>query len=463
MFKFFNSYKFVMGSILVFSVPFLILFYMFIQTGQSKIAFSKKQLDGVEYHDAMMNLAIVAQRYRGTHFLSQNNVKLDETIDTLRNQLFQKIEIIDKKENMCTLFELCDDWKAAKIELMQSFDASQNTSPIARFEIQTKAINQIGYLMRDVGLASNLVLDSDPRMYSLVSLNINTIHSIIEEVAYARGRFAGFIANGATKQTEIMSVMTSYGKISSYKKDFTSGSSNIQTTLDSGNNIFKQQHSELIRSLDYFTSQLADLTNTKNANMNANTFFNIGTNVVDNAMRIYFTTNQTILQDIQKRIDTQEKNLKHTFAYLCLSFLGAASIFYMMWHMQCKGVVANSKLQVNKLLNTVSQGICVMNDSGVIQSVSPSAERVLGCVSASLIGRPFLDIVADKDQNRLAGLFDTTEHGEHARADDFTLNMTGKRHNGELFAMQIELNNYKKDGQNLYIAHINDVSSLLQS
>lgn len=452
-----------MGSILIFSVPFLMFFSIFIQMKQSEIAFSKKQLLGVEYHDALMNLVIVAQRYRGTHFVLQNDVKLDEKIESLRAQLIQKIEIVDKKNDICALFELCNDWKNTKIELMQSFDAAQNATPIARFEIQTRAINKIGFLMRDVGQASNLILDPDPSIYSLASLNINTIHSIIEEVAYTRGRFSGFIAGGTIKHTEIMAAMTLYGKISSYKKDFTYASDNIEKIFKDGRDIFKNQNIELIRNIDYFVSQLADLADRQNFTTNANTFFKIGTDVIDNAMRVYFTTNQTMIREIQKRINAQEKDLRRFLAYLCFSFLGAVCVFYAMWYMQRKGIIAHSRMQLNKLLNTTSQGICVVDEGGVIQSVSPSAERVLGGVSSNLVGKPFLDIVADQDQNRLAALFGISDNGQHARADDFTLSMTGKRRNGELFAMQLELNNYNKSGQNFYIAHINDVSGLLQS
>jgi PAS domain S-box-containing protein len=455
--------KFSQLVILIFFIPFLIAIFSLLYLKNRDADFSRLELLGVDYHQAGYDVLIAAQRYRGLNFMHQNDIKIDDSLEDLRATFVEKINKVDQLGALCTPLKMCEQWNKIRAELLLALDGSQALSVIVRFEMQSQAIKNLSLFLKDIAQSSNLILDPETNTYFLAHISYNFLPSIIEEVGYIRGKTSGLLGKGFLEQHEISHFLGSYGRIENEKNEFVYDSGIIEKNLPDGRELFRTLNQDFIQKTDYFVSQYLALSTHTLLNMSPTAFFELGTQVIDAATRVYKTSNNILRREIQKRIDTQMMQIWFLVAGLLFTFAIASVSFCKLFQSANRDQDHQVDERFHSFINLLSQGMCVIDEHGVIQNVSPSAERIFGAISDNLTGKPLLDIIADKDQDRVANLFGVSDQGADAHADDLVLDLTGRRRNGELFAMQLELNSFVKNEHRFYIALVNDISSFKES
>jgi diguanylate cyclase (GGDEF)-like protein/PAS domain S-box-containing protein len=151
----------------------------------------------------------------------------------------------------------------------------------------------------------------------------------------------------------------------------------------------------------------------------------------------------------------QQRVLVATAAPLLVVLLlhGAASVRWFetrMWRSLALAIgVRHREVLVKSMVQSSTDCIVCMDDTGIVKLANPAAARLFGCAASDLVGEPlarFITLLAgDGPGARLAGL-----HGEIRECDARTLE-------GEVFPVEISVSRVRVNASRLYTAIVRDI------
>src|SRR6202171_5537568 len=114
----------------------------------------------------------------------------------------------------------------------------------------------------------------------------------------------------------------------------------------------------------------------------------------------------------------------------------------------------DSDILTQAVLDNVSDGIVILDDNDLIQSLNRSAARLFGYPAQLPIGQPFGFMIAAENRVELSAAVAQANRGTSNR----TVETRGSRYDGSTFAMELERRAMEHDGRSFTLAAVRDVS-----
>src|SRR6188768_2810415 len=117
-----------------------------------------------------------------------------------------------------------------------------------------------------------------------------------------------------------------------------------------------------------------------------------------------------------------------------------------------------SKAGTDALFLYASEGILVVNDSGEIVRINPSAEKLFGYDTGELIGKKIEALVPGRFAAKHSGFRNKYNENPHARAMGKGIDLFALRKDGKEFPAEISLSPYSNAEGKFIIAFIIDIT-----
>lgn len=123
------------------------------------------------------------------------------------------------------------------------------------------------------------------------------------------------------------------------------------------------------------------------------------------------------------------------------------------------GILHEREQRLRGILDTVIEGIIIINDKGIMQSLNPAAERIFGYAAAEVVGRNVSLLTSEQHQEK---------HDAYIRRYQRTRaphvigvagrEETGRRKDGSLFPLEISVTELRHGKERLYIGIVRDIT-----
>ena len=117
-----------------------------------------------------------------------------------------------------------------------------------------------------------------------------------------------------------------------------------------------------------------------------------------------------------------------------------------------------SENRFRTILDSVADGIVVIDQKGIVQNFSPAAEKIFGYSSHEMIGENIKIIQPDEISQRHDDILSNYHPGNKSKVVGSTANVQGKRKTGELFPLELSVRETVLDNQVVYIGVLRDIT-----
>ncbi|MBZ0106543.1 MAG: PAS domain S-box protein [Sulfuricella denitrificans] len=126
--------------------------------------------------------------------------------------------------------------------------------------------------------------------------------------------------------------------------------------------------------------------------------------------------------------------------------------------------MVNARARVHGIVDNSADGIVVIDELGVVESINYSAARIFGYPSFEVIGRNVNMLMPDPYRGMHdEGIRNYLRTGEAKVIGRGAREVQGQRKDGSVFPMELSLGEMMQDGKRLFIASIRDTSKLKQA
>jgi two-component system, LuxR family, sensor kinase FixL len=113
---------------------------------------------------------------------------------------------------------------------------------------------------------------------------------------------------------------------------------------------------------------------------------------------------------------------------------------------------------LRSILDTVPEGMIVIDEAGIMISFSPTAERLFGYAAEEVIGKNVAMLMPDPDRSRHDSYLRRYKETREPRIIGSGRLVTGLRRNGSVFPMELSVGEMRSGERVFYTGFINDVS-----
>lgn len=117
----------------------------------------------------------------------------------------------------------------------------------------------------------------------------------------------------------------------------------------------------------------------------------------------------------------------------------------------------DSETKVKSIINNVAEGIITIDSKGLIDTFNPAAEAMFGYDRAEVIGRN-INILLPPDERKDHDSYLSNSKLIAPRIINKARDLYGRRKNGKLFPMELNVSSMETDGQRKYIGMMHDIS-----
>jgi two-component system, LuxR family, sensor kinase FixL len=117
-----------------------------------------------------------------------------------------------------------------------------------------------------------------------------------------------------------------------------------------------------------------------------------------------------------------------------------------------------SELRLRSILDTVPDGIVVIDDRGTIQSFSPAAERLFGYLSPEVVGRSVGMLMPSPYKEAHDSYLDRYRRTGERHIIGIGRVVVGLRKNGETFPMELQVGQFEVGGGRFFTGFVRDLS-----
>ena len=124
------------------------------------------------------------------------------------------------------------------------------------------------------------------------------------------------------------------------------------------------------------------------------------------------------------------------------------------------GALRESDIRTQAVLENVSDGIFIVDDHGLIESVNRSVTRLFGFDADEPVGHPFAFMIAPAYRGEVRGIQDVVvqQPGADSGAPKRTIETIGARKDGSTFAMELEVGDIRLGERRFALISVRDIS-----
>lgn len=183
------------AAILITASLFLI-YQLYATVNKSTVDFVEKEIDGILYIEELAPLTRTMQLHRGTlAVVLGGDTSPEGTLLELRTRAVQQLKRIKNMEDLYgDLLEVTQESRRLRELARNLLDNAREMPAAESFRKHTELNESLVALIQKIGETSNLILDSDLRSYSLMSIVTLGAPPLLEEMGQIRGMAGGIAA-----------------------------------------------------------------------------------------------------------------------------------------------------------------------------------------------------------------------------------------------------------------------------
>lgn len=120
--------------------------------------------------------------------------------------------------------------------------------------------------------------------------------------------------------------------------------------------------------------------------------------------------------------------------------------------------ILSSDIAFRVLFQYATIGILVIDKSGKISLVNPSAEKLFGYAPSELLNQPLEVLLPENLKHKHSGHREGYFNNPKARAMGSGLDLFAQKKDGKVFPVEISLGHYELSGEKLAVAFITDIT-----
>ncbi|MBW8077470.1 MAG: PAS domain S-box protein, partial [Gallionella sp.] len=121
-----------------------------------------------------------------------------------------------------------------------------------------------------------------------------------------------------------------------------------------------------------------------------------------------------------------------------------------------------SSTRIQTILDTIADGIITINQSGIVETMNPAAERLFGYTAAEVIGHNVKMLMPEPYRHQHDSYLEHYCSTGEARVIGIGREVTGRRKDGSTFAMYLAVNEMLLDGQRYFTGIVHDITERKQ-
>jgi PAS domain S-box-containing protein len=126
-------------------------------------------------------------------------------------------------------------------------------------------------------------------------------------------------------------------------------------------------------------------------------------------------------------------------------------------------VTAVSSDCMHTVMNTVLDGLIIIDHQSIIQSFNPSAEKIFGYETKEVIGQNVMMLMPEPYHSGHDGYIKNYLETGNKKVIGIGREVSGKRKDGSVFPMEIGLNEMQQGGARMFVGTVRDISSRKQA
>jgi PAS domain S-box-containing protein len=125
---------------------------------------------------------------------------------------------------------------------------------------------------------------------------------------------------------------------------------------------------------------------------------------------------------------------------------------------EMEDALSKSEARMRSIFNNVSDGIIIIDDNGIIESLNPSFEKLFGYSADELIGHNINNLIPEPDRSRQhAYVTNYLSHG-NAKIIGARREVSGLKKDGSIFLMELGVSEFDIDQQHFFIGTAHDIT-----
>ncbi|MGZ4955709.1 MAG: PAS domain S-box protein [Methylobacter sp.] len=120
--------------------------------------------------------------------------------------------------------------------------------------------------------------------------------------------------------------------------------------------------------------------------------------------------------------------------------------------------LSKSEARMRSIFNNVSDGIIIIDDNGIIESLNPSFERLFGYSAEELIGHSINNLMPEPDRSRHNSYLTNYLNSRKAKIIGIRRELNGLRKDGSIFSMELGVSELYVDQRHFFIGTARDIT-----
>lgn len=125
--------------------------------------------------------------------------------------------------------------------------------------------------------------------------------------------------------------------------------------------------------------------------------------------------------------------------------------------------LSKSEARMRSVFNNVSDGIIIIDKSGNIEKLNPSAKRLFGYSAEELIGRNINMLMPEPDRSRHNSYLANYLSGGRSKIIDTRREVSGLRKDGSIFPMELGVGEFEVEQRHFFIGTVHDITERKQA
>lgn len=177
-------------------LPILGLTYLLMAEKSVAINFTEREMRGIEYLRPLRSLLQYFAEHRGMNSAYLNgDASFAPRLDAKKDEIKQALAAVAALDIQYGAdFETSNDWRNIHNTWQQLSGTAAQLTPADSFQQHTALLKQVVALTAQVGIASGLMLDTQPDSYFLIDTLVQRLPSLVEDLGQLRALSSGSVA-----------------------------------------------------------------------------------------------------------------------------------------------------------------------------------------------------------------------------------------------------------------------------
>lgn len=284
--------------------------------------------------------------------------------------------------------------------------------------------------MIDTGLSSNLILDPEKRSYYLALILIHSLPTAL--------------ASGEALLTHAHPL--DEGRLSMAEEQL----QEALALLGPDNAV---EHTEVMRVL----SLLRDRSHAADGGEAGHS--QLRHRMVSAFLELHAQASDALEHHLVRRLAKWHREERTIIAYAGLTFLGVVAAFLLFSRNLVRREVLEKAREVKAILETVTDGVITIDESGIVEGFTPSAERMFGYKAAEVVGRNVSMLMPQPHARQHDQYIRNYISTGDAKIIGIGREVVARHRSGTEFPMELNISDFTIAGKRMFVGTVRDITA----